>query len=161
MGDKWVYVGVYYIQKFIITNWFFYWEEGPCYVSSWSNWILWEMCLTALDMLPVWSNDHIAEFLACMHGPRTQIQMPLYINMCSLFFKAIQSPYDMVLHCCLFDVSRCWRLFMIKLWNHNLLDARTMNNCNIILESYQERSDPKQSWHHCLVFIKAGGVLIH
>ncbi|XXG77920.1 hypothetical protein AAC387_Pa08g1971 [Persea americana] len=39
----------------------------------------------------------------------------------------------------------CWRLFMIKLWNHNLLDARTMNNCNIILESYQERSDPKQS----------------
>ncbi|XP_051113540.1 polycomb group protein EMBRYONIC FLOWER 2-like isoform X2 [Andrographis paniculata] len=28
----------------------------------------------------------------------------------------------------------CWRLFMIKLWNHGLLDARTMNNCNIILE---------------------------
>ncbi|KAK6145669.1 hypothetical protein DH2020_022489 [Rehmannia glutinosa] len=31
----------------------------------------------------------------------------------------------------------CWRLFMIKLWNHGLLDARTMNNCNIILEQYQ------------------------
>lgn len=29
---------------------------------------------------------------------------------------------------------RCWRLFMIKLWNHGLLDARTMNSCNIILE---------------------------
>ncbi|XP_042048448.1 polycomb group protein EMBRYONIC FLOWER 2-like isoform X1 [Salvia splendens] len=28
----------------------------------------------------------------------------------------------------------CWRLFMIKLWNHGLLDARTMNSCNIILE---------------------------
>ncbi|KAG5248892.1 polycomb group protein EMBRYONIC FLOWER [Salix suchowensis] len=28
----------------------------------------------------------------------------------------------------------CWRLFMIKLWNHGLLDASTMNNCNIILE---------------------------
>ncbi|GAV61307.1 VEFS-Box domain-containing protein [Cephalotus follicularis] len=23
----------------------------------------------------------------------------------------------------------CWRLFMIKLWNHGLLDASTMNNC--------------------------------
>lgn len=28
----------------------------------------------------------------------------------------------------------CWRLFMIKLWNHGLLDASTMNNCNMILE---------------------------
>eukprot|EP00268_Persea_americana_P036647 TRINITY_DN3615_c1_g1_i3.p1 TRINITY_DN3615_c1_g1~~TRINITY_DN3615_c1_g1_i3.p1 ORF type:complete len:475 (+),score=92.45 TRINITY_DN3615_c1_g1_i3:332-1756(+) len=40
----------------------------------------------------------------------------------------------------------CWRLFMIKLWNHNLLDASTMNNCNIILQSYlEECSDPMQS----------------
>ncbi|XP_073106432.1 polycomb group protein EMF2B-like isoform X4 [Elaeis guineensis] len=40
----------------------------------------------------------------------------------------------------------CWRLFMIKLWNHSLLDARTMNNCNIILERFQNQSsDPKQS----------------
>ncbi|KAJ6841178.1 polycomb group protein EMBRYONIC FLOWER 2 isoform X7 [Iris pallida] len=41
----------------------------------------------------------------------------------------------------------CWRLFMVKLWNHSLLDARTMNNCNIIiLENYQnETSDHKQS----------------
>ncbi|PKA60696.1 Polycomb group protein EMBRYONIC FLOWER 2 [Apostasia shenzhenica] len=34
----------------------------------------------------------------------------------------------------------CWRLFMVKLWNHSLLDARTMNNCNIILEKYQKES---------------------
>ncbi|XP_050376189.1 polycomb group protein EMBRYONIC FLOWER 2-like isoform X2 [Argentina anserina] len=27
----------------------------------------------------------------------------------------------------------CWRLFMIKLWNHGLLDACTMNSCNAIL----------------------------
>lgn len=40
----------------------------------------------------------------------------------------------------------CWRLFMIKLWNHGLLDARTMNNCNIILEQHQkDDSDPMQS----------------
>ncbi|XP_022771521.1 polycomb group protein EMBRYONIC FLOWER 2 isoform X3 [Durio zibethinus] len=40
----------------------------------------------------------------------------------------------------------CWRLFMIKLWNHGLLDARTMNNCNIILEQCQKRdSDPIKS----------------
>lgn len=31
----------------------------------------------------------------------------------------------------------CWRLFMIKLWNHGLLDASTMNNCNVILERYR------------------------
>ncbi|XP_044468213.1 polycomb group protein EMBRYONIC FLOWER 2 isoform X2 [Mangifera indica] len=40
----------------------------------------------------------------------------------------------------------CWRLFMIKLWNHGLLDARTMNNCNIALEQYQRQdSDPMKS----------------
>lgn len=39
----------------------------------------------------------------------------------------------------------CWRLFMIKLWNHGLLDARTMNNCNIILEHQKNDSDPMQS----------------
>lgn len=33
----------------------------------------------------------------------------------------------------------CWRLFMIKLWNHGLLDARSMNNCNIILEQCQKQ----------------------
>ncbi|XP_020585010.1 polycomb group protein EMBRYONIC FLOWER 2-like isoform X3 [Phalaenopsis equestris] len=34
----------------------------------------------------------------------------------------------------------CWRLFMIKLWNHSLLDSRTMNNCNIILEKHRKES---------------------
>uniref|UniRef100_A0A803KT87 Uncharacterized protein n=1 Tax=Chenopodium quinoa TaxID=63459 RepID=A0A803KT87_CHEQI len=33
----------------------------------------------------------------------------------------------------------CWRLFMIKLWNLGLLDARTMNNCSIILEQFQKQ----------------------
>ncbi|KAF3448270.1 hypothetical protein FNV43_RR08983 [Rhamnella rubrinervis] len=33
----------------------------------------------------------------------------------------------------------CWRLFMIKLWNHGLLDACTMNNCNIILEEHRDK----------------------
>ncbi|CAG7909636.1 unnamed protein product [Brassica rapa] len=28
----------------------------------------------------------------------------------------------------------CWRMFMVKLWNHGLLDARTMHNCNVFLE---------------------------
>ncbi|KAL6894099.1 hypothetical protein ACP4OV_008197 [Aristida adscensionis] len=38
----------------------------------------------------------------------------------------------------------CWRLFMIKLWNHNLLDARTMDKCNTILQGFQdESSGPK------------------
>ncbi|PON64595.1 Polycomb protein, VEFS-Box [Parasponia andersonii] len=34
----------------------------------------------------------------------------------------------------------CWRIFMIKLWNHGLLDACTMNNCNIILEGYRDKA---------------------
>ncbi|KAK6935120.1 Polycomb protein, VEFS-Box, partial [Dillenia turbinata] len=36
-----------------------------------------------------------------------------------------------------FHVTLCWRLFLIKLWNHGLLDGRAMNNCNIILERCQ------------------------
>ncbi|KQJ93180.1 hypothetical protein BRADI_3g03106v3 [Brachypodium distachyon] len=34
----------------------------------------------------------------------------------------------------------CWRFFMIKLWNHSLLDARGMNTCNLILEAFQKES---------------------
>ncbi|GJM96637.1 hypothetical protein PR202_ga13498 [Eleusine coracana subsp. coracana] len=33
-----------------------------------------------------------------------------------------------------------WRFFMIKLWNHSLLDGRTMNTCNIILQGFQDGS---------------------
>eukprot|EP01018_Ginkgo_biloba_P033967 Gb_40733 [translate_table: standard] len=42
------------------------------------------------------------------------------------------------------DLSRiralqwCWRLFMVKLWNHSLLDAATMNRCNMILENFSK-----------------------
>lgn len=40
----------------------------------------------------------------------------------------------------------CWRLFMIKLWNHGLLDACAMNNCSMILQRYQnEGSDAMKS----------------
>lgn len=42
------------------------------------------------------------------------------------------------------SMSRGWRFFMIKLWNHSLLDARAMNACNTILQGYQDGSaDPK------------------
>ncbi|KAH1189819.1 Polycomb group protein EMBRYONIC FLOWER 2 [Glycine max] len=42
------------------------------------------------------------------------------------------------------SLAGCWRIFMVKLYNHGLLDARTMNDCNIILEQYQrQNSDPK------------------
>ncbi|XP_039812383.1 polycomb group protein EMF2B-like isoform X2 [Panicum virgatum] len=33
-----------------------------------------------------------------------------------------------------------WRFFMIKLWNHSLLDARTMNTCNTILQDFQDKN---------------------
>ncbi|OIT31147.1 PREDICTED: polycomb group protein EMBRYONIC FLOWER 2-like isoform X1 [Nicotiana attenuata] len=35
----------------------------------------------------------------------------------------------------------CWRLFMIKLWNHGLIDARGINNCNLILEQFQSQDN--------------------
>ncbi|KAK1681705.1 hypothetical protein QYE76_042553 [Lolium multiflorum] len=40
----------------------------------------------------------------------------------------------------------CWRFVMIKLWNHRLLDARTMNTCNKFLDDLEsENSNPKQT----------------
>ncbi|XP_061355518.1 polycomb group protein EMBRYONIC FLOWER 2-like isoform X2 [Gastrolobium bilobum] len=37
-----------------------------------------------------------------------------------------------------------WRIFMIKLYNHGLLDAGTLNDCSIILEQYKTQNlDPK------------------
>ncbi|XP_048499287.1 polycomb group protein EMF2B isoform X2 [Beta vulgaris subsp. vulgaris] len=32
----------------------------------------------------------------------------------------------------------CWRFFMVKLWNHGLLDACTMNNCSMILDKQRD-----------------------
>lgn len=40
----------------------------------------------------------------------------------------------------------CWRLFLIKLWNHGLLDACTINKCNDLLEKFQfQEVDPLRS----------------
>ncbi|KAI3793122.1 hypothetical protein L1987_35736 [Smallanthus sonchifolius] len=36
----------------------------------------------------------------------------------------------------------CWSLFMVKLWNQGLLDAKTMNSCHLILDNFR---DQKQS----------------
>lgn len=45
-----------------------------------------------------------------------------------------------------FEMLRNWRLLMIKLWNHNLLDPRTFDNCSLILEKLQnECPGPSQS----------------
>ncbi|XP_019435555.1 PREDICTED: polycomb group protein EMBRYONIC FLOWER 2 isoform X2 [Lupinus angustifolius] len=42
------------------------------------------------------------------------------------------------------SLAWCWRLFMIKLWNHGLLDAKTMNDCNVVLEQYKKlNTNPK------------------
>ncbi|XP_020875366.1 polycomb group protein VERNALIZATION 2 isoform X1 [Arabidopsis lyrata subsp. lyrata] len=42
----------------------------------------------------------------------------------------------------------CWRLFLIKLWNHGLVDAATINNCNTILENCHNSSDTTNSVDH-------------
>ncbi|KAF0891626.1 hypothetical protein E2562_010611 [Oryza meyeriana var. granulata] len=57
-------------------------------------------------------------------------------------------------HACLWTIldlqlprcmNRGWRFFMIKLWNHSLLDARTLDTCNTILDGIKnESSDPRK-----------------
>ncbi|KAF1878637.1 hypothetical protein Lal_00047308 [Lupinus albus] len=38
------------------------------------------------------------------------------------------------------QLALCWRLLMIKLWNHNLIDGKVMNKCSIILQEYQKQN---------------------
>ncbi|PWA43168.1 embryonic flower 2 [Artemisia annua] len=38
----------------------------------------------------------------------------------------------------------CWRVFMIKLWNHDLLDAKTMNRCHLVLDKYRGQIQSQQ-----------------
>jgi hypothetical protein len=43
-------------------------------------------------------------------------------------------------------MNRSWRFVMIKLWNHSLLDAHTMDTCNKFLDKLESKSsDPKQT----------------
>ncbi|TVU07048.1 hypothetical protein EJB05_47087 [Eragrostis curvula] len=42
----------------------------------------------------------------------------------------------------------CWCLFMIKLWNHNLLDACTMNICNMIIDGLKSKGVPNKNACH-------------
>ncbi|PUZ46174.1 hypothetical protein GQ55_7G029200 [Panicum hallii var. hallii] len=37
------------------------------------------------------------------------------------------------------SLLQCWRFFMIKLWNHNLLDGRAMNSCNMIIDDVKNK----------------------
>lgn len=58
------------------------------------------------------------------------------------------------------SLVRCWRLFMIKLWNHGLLDARSMNNCNIILEQCQSQASDRKSWKKLFFPLDSGAFLL-
>ncbi|XAR71835.1 hypothetical protein NMG60_11018271 [Bertholletia excelsa] len=35
---------------------------------------------------------------------------------------------------------RYWRLFLIRLWDHNLIDPKTINKCNLILDEYRDKA---------------------
>ncbi|MCE2055639.1 Polycomb group protein EMBRYONIC FLOWER 2 [Datura stramonium] len=39
----------------------------------------------------------------------------------------------------------CWRLFMVKMWNQGLVDARAINNCNVILKQIQSQGNNSTS----------------
>ncbi|KAL9246870.1 hypothetical protein vseg_020355 [Gypsophila vaccaria] len=40
-------------------------------------------------------------------------------------------------------LSWCWRFLMVKLWNHGLVDAATMNNCSLILQKCKDENTSK------------------
>ncbi|RYR37933.1 hypothetical protein Ahy_A09g042849 [Arachis hypogaea] len=42
-----------------------------------------------------------------------------------------------------YELLECWRLLSIKLWNHGLLDARTINSCSLILQQYEAEISAK------------------
>ncbi|CAL0316783.1 unnamed protein product [Lupinus luteus] len=44
-----------------------------------------------------------------------------------------------------FQMNLCWRMLMIKLWKHNLIDGKVMNDCSIILEEYLKQNSPSPS----------------
>ncbi|CAA0395527.1 unnamed protein product [Arabidopsis thaliana] len=54
--------------------------------------------------------------------------------------EAFSRYYEKELHC-YSSLFWCWRLFLIKLWNHGLVDSATINNCNTILENCRNSSD--------------------
>ncbi|PWA92568.1 embryonic flower 2 [Artemisia annua] len=56
------------------------------------------------------------------------------------------------------SVLWCWKLFMIKLWNHGLLDARMLNSCNVILEECRSQRQNQEIDHMNIDRIKLGGV---
>jgi hypothetical protein len=62
--------------------------------------------------------------------------------------------------CC---INRCWRLLMIKLWKHNLLDARTMDTCNRIIDGFKHKGvKPSKNpcyWRHWPAFCSGQGKL--
>ncbi|KAE9612143.1 putative transcription factor C2H2 family [Lupinus albus] len=39
-----------------------------------------------------------------------------------------------------FELNLCWRMLMIKLWKHNLIDGEVMNDCSVILEKYLKQN---------------------
>ncbi|KAF1880185.1 hypothetical protein Lal_00022314 [Lupinus albus] len=38
------------------------------------------------------------------------------------------------------SLGMCWRMLMIKLWKHNLIDGEVMNDCSVILEKYLKQN---------------------
>jgi len=48
------------------------------------------------------------------------------------------------------SLLRCWRFFMIKLWNHNLIDACTMNSCNVIIDEVKNKKSSDPKWSRCV-----------
>ncbi|KAF5959779.1 hypothetical protein HYC85_000988 [Camellia sinensis] len=97
----------------------------------------------------VLADGHIAwacEAFSKLHG-QDLIQAPallwylLISFLCcgNAFFNSTHFYVVAMRHVRVRTFDMCWRLFMIKLWNHGVLDARTLNNCNIILERCQSQ----------------------
>ncbi|KAI4311632.1 hypothetical protein MLD38_036513 [Melastoma candidum] len=98
------------------------------------------------EVLHLWTVTSHEAFLK-LHGQDLILSPPLFwFGLYSLPFPlpAAQSQGGRV-HKSLACVG-CWSLFLIKLWNHGLQDASTMNSCNVIVEEHRTiASEGKQS----------------
>lgn len=78
----------------------------------------------------------------------------LWMSVCSNvgFHLSSQSPikfscmcYNMYLTYHVFIAGRCFMLFLIKLWNHHLVDGATVDKCLTVVDSYTPPTELKQA----------------
>lgn len=107
--------------------WFGYWKWK--YIAGWKLIVI---CHGPVKHSPSFMHNYLRKTLHCLGEWLLFEFMHVY---------GLQPVCMFIYVCFLLDIffakKRCWRIFMIKLWNHNLLDARSMNTCNMIIDNFK------------------------